>query len=193
MTSAKMKTNVDLDNLLTRLDHITDAPSINPDDKVRALVFRVIEQCNWLNDRVDDVNGGPAPEALKQKSLRQRTEAMRIHEEFATKNGTIVYYLNALIKRSLGLGEWVDSWETACNELATLDRDDLYFSLKGITQRLFRAINSNDIKAVQSCILPLKETLTLGEWGQMFHDKWWREQERQLGNNELWNKACMNI
>ena len=190
MTSPKVKTGINLEDLLTKLDRILDVRDLHPDHKTRALALRVFEQANWLPDRVEDVNGGGASDVLKQTSIRQSREAISIHEEFATGNGVVLHFVNETVKRSLGFANAKETWEVVCNQLPLLDRDDLYFSVKSLTQRVFKAVMSRDANALRMCLPALNQTLSLGEWGRMFNDKWWRAEEMRLAKTELWRKAC---
>ena len=190
MTSASIKASIDLDDLLSRLDLIIPTRSIDPEYRTRALLFRIIEMCNWYADRVEDVNGGPVTAATKLAAMELSKETIRIHEENATSNGRAVLYVHAMVRRSLVLPQAEENWVKACGDLKLLDRDDLYFSLKALTQQLFLAITSNDPIAVRSCLPALDETLGLGEWGKMFYDKWWKAEEQKLMKSDLWMKAC---
>src|SRR5437762_1471101 len=140
MTSPSLKANIKLEDLLTRLGHIFQAPSIDPEYRTRALTFRVTEMCNWYADGVEDINGGPVTAATKLTAIELSKEAIRIHEENATSNGKAVMYVHATVRRGLGLPQAQENWVRACSDLKPLDRDDLYFSLKALTQQLFRAI-----------------------------------------------------
>ena len=190
MTSPSIKASIKPEDLFTRLDHIIAVPSIDPEYRTRALMFRVIEMCNWYADRVEDLNGGPVSAATKLTAIELSKEATRIHEENATSNGRAVMYVHATVRRSLILPQAQENWVKACDDLKPLDRDDLYFSLKALTQQLFRAITSNDPIAVGSCLPALDETLGLGEWGKIVYDKWWKAEEQKLLKSDLWMKAC---
>ena len=159
MTSPSLKASIKLEDLFTRLDHIIPATSIDPEYRTRALSFRVIEMCNWYADRVEDVNGGPVATSTKLTAIELSKEAIRVHEENATSNGKAVMYVHAMVRRGLGLPQAHEIWIRACSDLKLLDRDDLYFSLKALTQQLFRAITSNDPIAVRSCLPALDEML----------------------------------
>jgi len=110
--------------------------------------------------------GGLANEVLKQNTIRQCQDAISIHEEFATANGASLRYVHAMVKRSLGYSNASENWEAACYELPPLDRDDLYFSMKSLTQRLFKAVVSGDVNGIRMSLPALNETLSLGEWGK---------------------------
>jgi hypothetical protein len=182
MASPKVKAGIDIDDLLSKLDLVLDAPNLHAEDKTRAIAFRVTEQGHWLPDRVDSPNGGPASEILKQNSIRQCQKAIKIHEEFATANGASLNFVYAMVKRSLGYSNASESWDAACSELPPLDRDDLYFSMKSLTQRLFKAVVSGDVIGLRMSLPALNETLSLGEWVKMFYDKWWRGEEASVLN-----------
>lgn len=190
MTSPSIKQSINVEDHLSRLDHIIAAPSIDPELRTRALLFRVVEMCNWYAGRVEDLNGGPVAAATKLTAIELIREANRIHEENATSNGLAVMYVHALVRRGLVLPQAQESWVKACGNLKLLDRDDLYFSVKGLTQRLFQAITSNDPVAVRSCLPALDEMLGLGEFGKIFYDKWWKQEEQKLMKTDLWMKAC---
>ena len=192
MTSPVVKSGMHIDALLKTLDRIIDTPQLHPEHKSRAIILRVAEQALWYADRVEDVHGDPASEALKQTSIRLIKEAYSIHENFATQNGAAVNFVYATVRRSLGYSQ-EDSWNKVCAALPSLDRDDLYFSMKGITQKLARAINARDVPALRACLPALNETLSLGEWGKMFYDKWWRQEEQRLRNTDLWKQANAEI
>ena len=189
MTSSGIKTSIKLEDLLKKLDKIIIIPSLDPEIKTRALCLRVIEMCSWCSDRVDDANGGPVAAPTKLKAIELSQEAIRIHNEFSTENGPAVMYVRAMVRRSLLLPRAQETWVTACADLRLLDRDDLYFSLKSITQQLFRAISSGDVSALRDCLPALDETLSLGEWGKIFYDKWWRAEELKIAKTSLWRKA----
>src|SRR5271155_2934779 len=190
MSSPKVKAGIDIDDLLTKLDHVLDASKLHAEHRTRAIAFRVTEQGHWLPDRVESPNGGPASEGLKQNSIRQCQEAINIHEEFATPNGASLQFVYAMVKRSLGYSNTSEIWDVACHELPLLDRDDLYFSMKSLTQRLFKAVVSRDVNGLRMSLPALNETLSLGEWGKMFYDKWWRAEEAKLVKTDLWRRAC---
>jgi hypothetical protein len=190
MTSSSIKASIKLEDLLSRLGHIIHAESIDPEHRTRALLFHISEMCNWYSDRVEDLNGGPVAPAIKLQAIELSREAVQIHEENATSNGTAVMYVHAMVRRSLKLPQAQENWVKACGDLKLLDRDDLFFSLKALTQHLFRAITSKDPIAVRSCLPALDETLGLGEWGKIFYDKWWKAEEQKLIKSSLWMKAC---
>ena len=193
MTSSVIKSGMSIDPLLTMLDRIIEARKSHPEHKSRALTLRVSEQAIWLVERVEDVHGGPASQGLKQASIRQINEAVAIHEEFITSNGASVNFVHAVVRRGLGYIKAQEEWDEACDRVPSLDRDDIYFSLKAITQKLFRAINSHDVSALRATIPALQETLELGEWGKLFYDKWWRQEEQNILGTDLWKQASSGI
>ena len=190
MTSPSIKASIKLEDLLSRLDNLIHAESIDPEHRTRAMLFHLSEMCNWYSDRVEDLNGGPVAPATKLHAIELSKQAVHIHEENATSNGRAVMFVHAMVRRSLGLPQAQENWVKACGDLKLLDRDDLFFSLKALTQQLFRAITSNDPIAVRSCLPALDETLGLGEWGKIFYDKWWKAEEQKLIKSGLWMKAC---
>lgn len=193
MTSPGVKSGMSIDPLLAMLDRIIEARKPHPEHKSRALILRVSEQAVWLVECVEDAHGGPASQALKQASIRQINEAVAIHEQLLTSNGPSVNFVHAVVRRGLGYIKAQEEWDEACDMVPSLDRDDLYFSLKAITQKLFRAINSQDVSDLRATIPALQETLGLGEWGKLFYDKWWRGEEQSLRSTDLWKNACSGM
>jgi len=49
---------------------------------------------------------------------------------------------------------------------------------------------SGDVNGLRAGLPALNETLSLGEWGKMFYDKWWRSEEVKLVKTDLWRRAC---
>src|SRR5277367_5938640 len=49
---------------------------------------------------------------------------------------------------------------------------------------------SGDVNGLRAGLPALNETLSLGEWGKMFYDKWWRSEEVVLVKTDPWKRAC---
>ena len=193
MTSNSVKVGINHGQLIFVLDCIIETPKVHPELLTRAMILRVAEQCQWRPDGVKDIHNGPASETLKQSGFRSSKSALSIHEENATSNGPAVNFTHTMVRRSLGYSLAPGEWANVCKALPKLDRDDLYFSMKGLTQAIFRAVSTDNAAALRECIPALNETLSLGEWGKIFYDKWWKGEEQNLVGTVIWKKACEGI
>ena len=188
--TGKIKATVNQLTLFQRLDELIECPGLVPEHKSRAMTLRVIEGCDWYPDKVEDLQGGPPQKELIDKFIQMTDHAVRILETGGPETGVAAaHYVRAMVRRSLRLSKWQESWEAACNKLDLLDRDDLYFSLQILTDRITDATKKNDAAKLKACIPALEETLNLGEWGKLFYEKWWRNEERNLSKLELWRKV----
>jgi hypothetical protein len=181
----KLSDGISIEKLLHNLTLIIDNPLIDPESRSRALAMRVMKQCNWFAGRVNDLDGKPASEELKERSLRETREAIRLHEDFKTTNKGMLYLTLHIVERGLGMPT-EGSWANACSQLSLLDRDDLRVSLSFIIFRTPAAVNAKDNKTVKACVLAIQEALALGEWGKMFDTQWFKKTEPNLLTHEVW-------
>jgi len=193
MTSNSVKVGINHGQLIFVLDSIIETPKVHPELLTRAMILRVAEQCQWGPNGVKDIYNSPASETLKQSGFRSSKSALSIHEDNATSNGPAVNFTHAMVRRSLGYSLTQGEWANVCKALPKIDRDDLYFSMKGLTQAIFQAVSTDNAAALRECLPALNETLSLGEWGKIFYDKWWKGEEQNLVGTALWKKASVGI
>jgi hypothetical protein len=193
MTSNSVKAGISHEQLIFALDRIIETPDLHAELLTRAMIIRVSEWCIWQPNGVKDIYNAPASETIKQKGFHSSKAALSMHEEAATTNGAAVNFTHTMVRRSLGYSLGEGEWLKVCKALPNLDRDDLYFSLKGLTQSIFRAVSMDDAVGLRECLPALNETLSLGEWGKIFYDKWWKTEERKLVGSGIWRRACVGI
>ena len=193
MTSNSVKAGINHEQLIFVLDRIIEAPKVHPELLTRAMILHVAEQCQWQPNGVKTIYNGPVSETVKQNAFRSTKSAISLHEENATSNGPAVHFTHVMVRRSLGYSLAEGEWANACKAVPNLDRDDLYFSMKSLTQAIFRAVFTDDATALRECLPALNETLSLGEWGKIFYDKWWKGEEHNLVGTAIWRKACVGI
>jgi hypothetical protein len=193
MTSNSVKAGISHEQLIFALDRIIDTPDLHAELLTRAMIIRVSELCVCQPGAVKDINNAPASDTVKQKGFHSSKSALSMHEEAATTNGAAVNFTHTMVRRSLGYSLGEGEWLKVCKALPNLDRDDLYFSLKGLTQSVFRAVSMDDAVGLRECLPALNETLSLGEWGKIFYDKWWKAEEGKLVGSALWRRACVGI
>lgn len=179
--SEAVKSSFKILRYLEILSRIIDTPSIDPKLKARALAIRVIEQCDWRRGEVLDLDGYPASEEIKRRSLREAQEAIEIAKQYSLSDKALLE--NALYIVHTGLGLPLDDcWKRVCIEAKSIKHgDDLYFAIHFSRNKLHRALNNRDVMNVKSALAVLSENqVSGGECGQLMADHMKRELTQSL-------------
>ncbi len=173
IASEDLKSNFNRRKYVENLSRLIDTPSIDPRLKVRAMAIRVIEQLTWKANGVLDLDGNPASEEIKQRSLKEAQEALKIAEGFPYSKALLEEVLYT-VKRCLRLAT-EDTWAKVCTEAKAINRrDDMYFALRFLADGLSRAFYSQE-KEVEPYFTEIAEIkISWGECGKMLAEYWER-------------------
>ena len=194
LAKGRIRGNINVYSLLSKLDDVIASPSQATVTKSRALVMRITEQCTWGDSKVTDLDGEPASAELIAKSVEQSEEAVRLHEMSyieAEQGAVAARYVRAMVYQSIGLQGSRQALDRIQEQVELCNRDDLYLSLMATTRRVGHVTRYGDVNAFRSCISEVREMLNLGEYGKLFHDGWWKKQYQYLVKVEPWKSICL--
>jgi len=170
--SEEIKEGINVQQLLRVLSFIIDNPSIAPKWKARAMAIRIGEQFNWDYRGVEDLDGNPANEATKQKSLFEIQEAIELADEAGFLDKGFLYYVNCIVRKGLGL-PFEESWIRVCIEAKSVKpRGDIMFGLFHLESRMQRAIENRNGNAIRATLKDWEKMKSFGEMGKLLEEGW---------------------
>ena len=175
------------------ITQIIRTQSIEPELKAKAMAMRIMMTIDSGRGTVSEIwhetitDGDHSQNTFQTKVIQEAKQAIRIHKEHATHNGSILRFTRAYVNDGLRISK-LEAANTALNG-RLLDRGDLYFSYHMLVAVIEAAVTTDSSRYLRLGIRYAEESRTVGEWGAMFTTEWWLTRRLELIDTEVWKRA----